>query len=98
MEQALKAAKQLGLKWKVLDDYEEAFKPPPPPYELEYLWSMFIDLCTGRTGGLGPNPLQWTDIDAYSRVYGITFQHWELKAIKLLDALWMKTVGAPKNA
>ena len=47
----------------------EELESVPLPSAAEYIWSIFLELSAHRTsGGFGPTPLSWQDLDAWQRV------------------------------
>jgi hypothetical protein len=55
-------ARQLGRRPAGLDG-------PPLPAWGEHLWAAWLDLHQGRRVGFnGPEPLAWSDLDAWSRL------------------------------
>jgi len=73
---------------EVLDELQG--EPIPP--EMLYLWGIFVDLNSGRTYGMSPNPLTFTDIAAYAALTQVDFRAWEVSLIKQVDLLWLKEV------
>lgn len=69
-------------------------KPPELPTPLRYLWNHFAMLHRARGGnGFGPNPLSWSEINAYCQLNRTSLTSWELEALRLLDdAYLMSTV------
>lgn len=60
------------------------------PYEVAYLIDWFEDMCMGRTSsGFGINPLTWVDIQSWSNLTKYELHHWEVSAIKYLDAIYI---------
>lgn len=71
--------------------------PPPMPAAAAHVWTWFQDLNAGRSGnGFGPNPLSWSEIGEWTRLRGIRPRDWELRALRALDALYLR-VFAPKK-
>jgi hypothetical protein len=66
------------------------YEPDPP--ELAYLVEWFRECSTGRRNeGLGSNaPLSWQDIDAWARLTGRHLSTFELRVLKLLDAIYLQ--------
>lgn len=65
----------------------------PPPAGFEFVWSVFLDLNTGRQGGMGPLPIAWSDVEAYCRMTGVRLEEWELNAVRRLDAKWLEVTN-----
>lgn len=74
---------------------------PVLPREARYLWTTFVSLHRARTSsGFGPNPITWTEIDAYCRLNGTALDPWEVEAVRALDDTYMSVAaeeleGAP---
>lgn len=65
-------------------------KGPTLPPEAVYLWNHFTLLHAARTGnGMGPNPITYGELDAYSRMTGAAFDPWEVRAIRALDDAYL---------
>lgn len=65
-------------------------KGPTIPPEAVYLWNHFTLLHAARTGGgMGPNPITYADLDAYSRLTGAGLEAWEVGAIRALDDAYL---------
>jgi len=61
---------------------------------MERLWGWFLELChTERmyAEGAVALPLSSLAIWAWCQLKGFTLQPWELRAIRLLDTLWLST-------
>lgn len=41
----------------------------------------------------GPLPLSWSDIKAWDDLMRADLQEWEVRAIKMLDLLWLKAMN-----
>lgn len=71
---------------------------PPFPTRYAYIWEMFLSLHTGRSYHEGgPNPLSWSDIGAWDRLLHVGLKDWEIRAIKALDALWLRTLNEDRK-
>lgn len=72
---------------------------PPCPFELQYLWSMYVDLSATRQGGFGPQFITYQEIESYSRLAGICIEPWELRILIHLDRVSMSAhADKPKAA
>jgi hypothetical protein len=63
---------------------------PEFPDRYGHLWAAFLDLHSGRSYGMGPNPISWPDILAWDTLTRSGLQEWEVRVIKALDALWLR--------
>ena len=80
-------------KWP--EDYPEG---PPFPDALHYLWGWFVVLSAGRgSSGFGPNPLSWSDFDAWSRLMRVVPDMWEVTALRELDVTYLSSLATPKE-
>jgi len=62
---------------------------PACPELARHLWEWFGELHAARThSGLGPNPISWPDLDAWSRLTGVRPSPSELYCLRALDAAW----------
>jgi len=61
-------------------------KPPSIPDGGQHIWRAFREISRARGGnGFGPNPLAWTEIDAWARLTGTLLEPWEVRAIREID-------------
>lgn len=98
MEQARQTAEELGLdlgEWGHLQQAEEQKASVALPPGLEFIWETFIDLCNTRQNGFSANPITWAEMLAWSRLYRIRLDPFEVAAVKMLDLKWLSIVGAP---
>lgn len=65
----------------------------PFPEAVAYIWSWFLDLASGRTCGMGANPITWEAISVWLSLTGTSPALWEFKAIKALDAAYLASTG-----
>lgn len=67
---------------------------PPFPDRYAHIWETFLSLHSGRSYNMGgPNPLSWSDIHAWNVLMRAGLKEWEVRAIKALDNLWLRTMG-----
>lgn len=63
-----------------------------------HLLDYFEQLSGLRTnGGLGLNPLQPSEVEAWSRLMGVKLRPWEAKALFKMDAAFVARVSQPKK-
>jgi hypothetical protein len=67
----------------------ELIPPCEIPSFLIPLWNDFSALNQSRTAGMALNPIQYLEIEAYSRLMKIRFSRFDVFVIKKLDALFM---------
>lgn len=64
---------------------------PELPSAGEHLWAWFCELSEGRSGnGFGPNPLFWSEIQAWCEVTGRTLRAWEIRILRRMDVLFLR--------
>lgn len=63
------------------------------PSAVAHLVDWFWELDNSRQGnGSGPNPLAWSDIEAWTRLMGITPEPWELRALQQMDHVQLRRI------
>jgi len=67
---------------------------PDFPMAVMYLWRAYHRM-RGRKGGngFGVVPLEWPDIDAFSRMSGLKLLPWEVTMIEKIDDLWLRSMA-----
>lgn len=65
----------------------------PFPEVLAYLWGWFCDLSSGRTMGMGANPITWEGMVAWCSLTGNRPAPWEVRALKALDSAYLTSTG-----
>ncbi len=63
--------------------------PHPFPEALGYLWDWFCELSSGRPSGMGPGPLTWEGILAWTTLTGTRPAPWEIRALRALDTAFL---------
>lgn len=67
---------------------------PPMPAALEHLWEWFCELSASRSGnGGGPNPIAFTEIEAWIRLTGRAVQPRDVRAILRIDQAYFTTLA-----
>ncbi len=66
---------------KVATDWEELGIPPV----VEHVWEWFWQLDQSRGRGMALEPLSFSDIEAWTRLYGETVRPWEARCITAMD-------------
>jgi hypothetical protein len=56
--------------------------------ELEHVWHAFCRLHARRRSGFAPEPIAWSDLDAFIRLTGARLAPWEIQLIEMLDDLF----------
>lgn len=63
---------------------------------LDYLWQTYHRLRRRKGAGFsGPEPVTWSDIDAYARRAGIRLAPWEVRIIERIDDLYLTPEPKP---
>lgn len=66
---------------------------PPVPPQVTHILEWFFELSSARTGnGFGPNPLTWTDFDAWARLMNRVVRPWEIEMLRALDRCYLASV------
>ncbi|MEQ8347095.1 MAG: hypothetical protein RIB84_21210 [Sneathiellaceae bacterium] len=66
---------------------------PDLPEEMGFLWAWFVELSGARgSGGLGPAPLTYPDIAAWSALTGVQPRPWQVALLKRLDFLFLASM------
>lgn len=69
--------------------------PPPVPAAFAHVWRWFASLSAGRRpGGLGPAPLGWDEIAAWSRLVGVTPTPNDIAVLRDIDAAYLENAYA----
>lgn len=69
---------------------------PKLPPDLRYLWTAFSQLHRTRQAGMGINAITFFEIEAWSRLYGMRLDPWEVDAIRALDDAFIETHSEDK--
>lgn len=68
---------------------------PEIPWAGRRVWSIFLDLNATRGGnGFGPNPIGYTEIEAWARLNREPVRPWEIEIISALDRAFLEKTGA----
>lgn len=76
--------RQTGQRPKELDDILEL------PDSMHYVWKIFIDLHNTRSVGFAENPISYSEIKAYSELFNINLEEWEVMLICKLDRTYLE--------
>lgn len=77
--------RQTGARPALLED------EPLIPIACRHVWEWFQALAAARGGnGFGPNPLSYTEIDAYTRLIGVRITGQEITWLRMLDSLYLQ--------
>lgn len=64
---------------------------PTLPPEMRPLWWTFLALHRARTAGMGVNPIQFTEIEAWCRLNRVALDPWEVDVIGMLDDAYLES-------
>lgn len=68
--------------------------PTKFPNLILHIWSVFCVLNSARTAGFsGPNPITYTEIQAWKELTETPLTPWELQVIKRLDQVYLRTAN-----
>jgi hypothetical protein len=67
--------------------------PLPFPEAMAHVWGWFCDLASGRTCGMGPNPITWEGMAAWCTLTGNRPSPWEVRALRALDSAYLASTG-----
>lgn len=85
LEQVKKATKR---------DPEGLENPHEFPKLLNLVWSFFIQLSQSRTAGFsGPNPITYTEIQAWANLTQTRLNPYDVGIIKRLDSIYLKAIS-----
>lgn len=76
----------------------ELLEGPDFPHGFEYLWQWYTELSAGRgSGGMGPAPISYEGIEAWSRLTKRDVTPWEVDTIKMIDGLFLQHVASDQR-
>ncbi len=91
-DEATKRAKA-GEREKCLSRIEQlksdGIKPQMPPNPMPHVVNRLIEIGLTGSTGMGPVPLCWLEIDAWSRQTGIELMPWEARLIRALSTAYI---------
>jgi hypothetical protein len=70
----------------------EGINPVEFPEILDQLWLWFLDLNSSRSGGMGPGPITYPDMQAYFRLMRIDPEPWQVGVIKRMDGIALESM------
>lgn len=77
---------------------EQAADDDGLPYiepELERLWGVWRELSATRSSGMVPNPISYSEIEAFCRLTGEQLEPWEARAVRAVDDAYMRSLSEP---
>jgi hypothetical protein len=67
---------------------------PEPPEAVNHVWTWFWELHSARSsGGMGPGPITYRDIQAWSEMTRNEPTPWEVQALRAMDRVYMGWAG-----
>lgn len=80
-------------------ELEAELRQPPCPPQMIYLLKHWQRLRRRKgSAGHGPQPWEWTDLEAYCRFYNFHPAPWELDILENLDDLYLAEQAARRAA
>ncbi len=69
--------------------------PPNLPEEIRHVWELYLDVERGaRTlGGFSANPMQWSEIGWWEKLFRVQLEPWEIDVIKRLDTKYISVIN-----
>ncbi len=68
------------------------------PYQGVMLMRWFYEMSSGRsTNGFGYMPLAFSEMEAWSRLRGVTLTPWEVQTIKSLDREYLNVMNTRES-
>lgn len=67
---------------------------PEVPWRGARIWGLFLRFHEGRGGGMGPAPITYEAMEAFSAITGEPLRPWEIDIIRALDREWLKAANA----
>jgi hypothetical protein len=71
--------------------YRRKLAGPGLPQEMAYLWDGFLELHFARRSDTMPQPIAWSEIEAWARLTGRVLRAWEVDILRALDNAWLTT-------
>ncbi len=79
-------------------DWQEAFPPPDPPAAASDIWDWYWELRAAAPSGMnGPNPVSWTELEAWSRLTARPLSRRQLHLLRLLDVAFLNSHAEQAN-
>jgi hypothetical protein len=64
------------------------------PEKLVFIWRWFVELSGTRYHSMGAYlPIQYAEIDAWSRLHGIALKAWHIRAIRAMDSAFLRAMA-----
>ncbi|MDA9530330.1 hypothetical protein ACM42_18235 [Bradyrhizobium sp. CCBAU 25338] len=79
------------LRWQLANPGNE--DGPEVPMAGRRVWSVFLDLTATRSVGMGPAPISFGEIEAWSRLNREPIRPFELTMLRALDAAFLKAAA-----
>jgi hypothetical protein len=79
-------ARQLGKPIQAI-----AAAPPELPLGARHIWRAFLELHRTRSGGFGPGPITYAEIDAWQRTMCLRLLPWEIFALRRVDDAFLES-------
>lgn len=71
-------------------EFAASLKPIKTPEDLAYLLVWYDDLRNGTMAGMGHNPIQYSEIEAYGRLYRLDIDAFDVEMLRMIDGVWFE--------
>lgn len=78
--------------------YEAGVDVDWPELKLQYLFEYLMRIGPCFNTGMGQEPLNWTELEAWQKVNGITLTPWELSIIRKASIVYVEQVQLSRKA
>lgn len=65
---------------------------PECPFELQYLWGIYLEITRTRQGGFGPQAITYQEIASWSHLFRTRLAPWEVRTLVTLDQVSLTEV------
>lgn len=72
-------------------------RPQMPPNPMPGIIARFIEIGITGAGGMGPRPLTWLEIDAWSHGTAVELSPWEFRLIRHLSIAYLGELGKAES-
>lgn len=75
--------------WEQTGQQPEQLNNPEPNLAVRHLFADFLELSLARQIGMVLNPLTYSEIETYNRLYQKQYAMWEIQTLKQLDTIYL---------
>lgn len=84
--------------WRLTGNRPDELNQPEFNHVVLYIWEWFIELHMVRgSTGFGPCTINYNEIYAWSKLFGITLRNWEIRALCLIDKAYISESQKASN-